>query len=229
MSSTTRLAVLVSGSGTNLQALLDTITEDPDFGGEVVVVGSDQPGALGLERARQAGISTVSEDLTDHPDRVAWEAALTRELLVHRPEVVVLAGFMRIVSARFLSNWPDAVVNTHPSLLPAFPGAHAVREALSHGVKVTGSTVHLVDEQVDHGPIIAQRAVPVQDHDDEDSLHTRIKRVEHELLPACVKLLCHGRIRVEGRRVRITPANDASDLTILDLDPEDHPPVQPRE
>jgi phosphoribosylaminoimidazolecarboxamide formyltransferase / IMP cyclohydrolase len=111
----------------------------------------------------------------------------------------VLAGFMRILSAAFLDGWPDRVINTHPSLLPAFRGAHAVRDALEHGVKLTGSTVHLVDEEVDHGPIVAQRAVEVREDDDEASLHERIKHVEHELLPACVKLLCHDRLVVAGR------------------------------
>ena len=223
MSDRTRLAVLVSGSGTNLQALLDAIDGDPDFGGEVVVVGSDQPDAQGLQRASDAGIPTVAHALGDHPDRPTWEAALTRDLQEHRPEIVVLAGFMKIVSGSFLSRWPNAVVNTHPSLLPAFAGAHAVRDALAYGVKVSGCTVHLVDEQVDHGPIIAQRAVPVEEHDDETSLHERIKAVEHDLLPACVKLLCRDRIRVDDRHVRIAPTDDAADLTILDLDPDDHP------
>jgi phosphoribosylglycinamide formyltransferase 1 len=115
----------------------------------------------------------------------------------------VLAGFMRILSGGFLAGWPDRVINTHPSLLPAFRGAHAVRDALAYGVRVTGSTVHLVDEQVDHGPIVAQRPVEVREDDTETSLHERIKAVEHELLPACVKLLCHGRLEVHGRHVRV--------------------------
>lgn len=199
----TRLAVLVSGSGTNLQALLDAIAADPGFGGEVVVVGSDRREAGGLERAERAGVPTVVATLDEHPDRASWEAALRARLEDHRPDAVVLAGFMRIVSGAFLDGWPDRVINTHPSLLPAFRGAHAVREALEHGVKVTGSTVHLVDEQVDHGPIVAQRAVDVRQGDDEAALHERIKRVEHELLPACVKLLCQDRLVVDGRHVRI--------------------------
>lgn len=201
----TRLAVLVSGSGTNLQALLDRIAADPDFGGEVVVVGSDRATAGGLDRAREAGIATVVEELGDHPDRPTWEATLRARVAEHRPDAVVLAGFMRILSAAFLDGWPDRVINTHPSLLPAFRGAHAVREALAHGVKLTGSTVHLVDEQVDHGPIVAQRAVEVREDDDEASLHERIKAVEHELLPACIQLLCHDRLEVAGRQVHIRP------------------------
>jgi phosphoribosylglycinamide formyltransferase 1 len=198
-----RLAVLVSGSGTNLQALLDAVAADPDFGGEVVVVGADKDDAGGLDRARAAGIPTVVQRLDAHPDRRTWEDALRADLEAYGPDAVVLAGFMRILSGRFLAGWPDRVINTHPSLLPAFRGAHAVREALEHGVRVTGSTVHLVDEQVDHGPIVAQRPVDVRDDDTETSLHERIKAVEHELLPACVKLLCHGRLEVDGRHVRV--------------------------
>jgi phosphoribosylglycinamide formyltransferase 1 len=201
----TRLAVLVSGSGTNLQALLDEVAADPGFGGEVVVVGSDRRDAGGLDRARAADVATVVEELGDHPDRPTWEAALRARLEEHRPDAVVLAGFMRILSAGFLDGWPDRVINTHPSLLPAFRGAHAVRDALEHGVKLTGSTVHLVDEQVDHGPIVAQRAVEVREDDDEASLHGRIKRVEHELLPASVKLLCQDRLVISGRQVHIRP------------------------
>ena len=197
-----RLAVLVSGSGTNLQALLDASAADPDFGGEVVVVGSDRPGAGGLDRARAAGIATVVQPLASHPDRPTWEAALRADLTAHRPDVVVLAGFMRLLSGAFLAGWPDRVVNTHPSLLPAFRGAHAVREALAYGVTVTGCTVHLVDEEVDHGPIIAQEAVPVHPHDDEVSLHERIKAVEHRLLPAGVRALCHDELELVGRHVR---------------------------
>jgi phosphoribosylglycinamide formyltransferase 1 len=201
-----RLAVLVSGSGTNLGALLDAIAADPDFGGEVVVVGSDRPQAGGLERAREAGVAAVCEAPADHPDRRAWEDALIAALERHEPDTVVLAGFMRVVSGTFLARWPDRVINTHPSLLPAFRGAHAVRDALEYGVKVTGSTVHLVDEEVDHGPIVAQRAVDIHDDDTEATLHERIKHVEHELLPACVRLLCHGRLEVEGRHVQIRKA-----------------------
>lgn len=201
---TARVAVLVSGSGTNLQALIDAQRDDPDFGGAIVVVGSDRGDAFGLQRARDAGIDTFTVALADHPDRQAWEKTLVERLLEHRPDVVVLAGFMKLLSGQFLTNWPQRVVNTHPSLLPAFRGAHAVADALEHGVKVTGCTVHLVDEQVDHGPIIAQRAVEIREGDDEATLQDRIKAVEHELFPHCVKLLCNDRIRVEGRRVHIS-------------------------
>jgi phosphoribosylglycinamide formyltransferase 1 len=202
-SAPTRLAVLISGGGTNLQALIDAIASDPGFGGKVVVVGADRPDAGGLERARRAGIPTVVHPVRAFPDRSSWEAALRGELEQYAPDVVVLAGFMRILSGAFLAGWPDRVVNTHPSLLPAFRGAHAVDEALAHGVKLTGCTVHLVDEQVDHGPIIAQAAVEVRPDDDAARLHDRIKAIEHELLPACVRLLCHDRLEVAGRVVHV--------------------------
>jgi phosphoribosylglycinamide formyltransferase 1 len=200
---TRRLAVLVSGSGTNLQALLDAIATDRGFGGEIVVVGSDRPGCGGLGRAQRVGIATTATAVDDHPDREAWEAALTTALAEHDPEIVVLAGFMRILSGRFLARWPDRVVNVHPSLLPAFPGAHAVRDALAHGVKVTGCTVHFVDEGVDTGPIIAQRAVEVRDEDDESALHERIKDVERGLLVEAVGRLARDGYRIEGRKVHI--------------------------
>jgi phosphoribosylglycinamide formyltransferase 1 len=202
-----RLAVLVSGGGTNLAALLAAIDADPDFGARVVVVGSDRAEAGGLLRAREAGVPTVVEQLAEHPDRPTWERALVAGLAEHRPDVIVLAGFMRLLSGDFLARWPDRVVNTHPSLLPAFRGANAVGDALDYGVKVTGSTVHLVDEQVDHGPIIAQRPVEVLGDDTEETLHERIKAVEHELLPACVKLLSRGRLEVHGRHVRVMEAH----------------------
>ena len=135
----------------------------------------------------------------------AFDAAVLAQVQAVRPEVVCLAGFMRILGPAFVNAFPDRIVNTHPSLLPAFPGTHAVREALAYGVRVTGCTVHLGDEQVDHGPVLFQAAVAVEDGDDEASLHERIKREEHRLLPAAVRLLAHGRVRVEGRSVRLLP------------------------
>jgi len=204
----TRLAVLISGGGSNLLSLLDATRTRPGFGGEVVVVGADRADAGGLAHAVDAGIPTVVHELSAGDDRGRWEHALADELAAHEPEVVVLAGFMRILSGAFLTRWPDRVVNTHPSLLPAFRGAHAVRDALAYGVTLTGCTVHLVDEQVDHGPILAQRAVHVLPDDTEVTLHERIKAVEHTLLPTCVEALCQGRVRVEGRRaVLLQPAS----------------------
>lgn len=208
----TRIAVLVSGSGTNLQALLEAIDVDPDFGGDVVVVGSDQPEAAGLDRARARDIPTVATELGDHPDRATWERDLTDRVRAHDPDLVVLAGFMKILTTIFLDHWPDAVVNVHPSLLPAFRGANAVEDALAAGVEVTGCTVHLVDELVDHGPILAQEAVAVEPDDTRDTLHGRIQQVEHRLLPAVVRAMCHDRVTADGQvaTIRDEPSPDES-------------------
>jgi len=167
-----------------------------------VVVGSDRADAGGLGVARDAGVPTVVQQLGDHPDRGAWEAALVADLQAHAPDAVVLAGFMKIVSPAFLAQWPQRVLNTHPSLLPAFPGGHAVQDALAYGVRLTGCTVHVVDEQVDHGPIIAQQAVEVRDDDTADDVVQRIKAVEHALYPWAVRALCRDELRVDGRHVR---------------------------
>jgi phosphoribosylglycinamide formyltransferase-1 len=191
-----RVVVLVSGHGSNLQALLDA-------GMPVVLVAADRPDAYGLERARRAGVDTAVVRPADHPDRPAFDLALRELVAGARPDVVCLAGFMRILGPAFVRAFPERIVNTHPSLLPAFRGAHAVRDALAYGVKVTGCTVHLVDEEVDHGPVLFQAAVPVEPGDDEDRLHERIKREEHRLLPLAVRLVAEGRVRVEGRRARI--------------------------
>ncbi|WP_106403438.1 phosphoribosylglycinamide formyltransferase [Actinocorallia populi] len=191
---TARLVVLVSGAGTNLQALLEACA-DPAYGAQVVAVGADRPDIAGLVRAEAAGVPTFLERVVDHPDRDSWDAALTEAVAAHRPDLVVSAGFMKILGPRFLDRF--TVVNTHPALLPAFPGAHAVRDALAYGVKVTGCTVHFVDAGVDTGPIIAQEAVPVRWHDDEDSLHERIKEVERRLFIDVV-----GRLVRDGWTVR---------------------------
>ena len=198
MGDASRVAVLLSGHGSNLQALLDAA----DLA--VVLVVSDRPDAFGLERARRAGVGTAVVRPADHPDRAAFDRALRDLVAAARPEVVCLAGFMRILGPEFVRAFPDRIVNTHPSLLPAFRGAHAVRDALAYGVKVTGCTVHLVDEEVDHGPVLLQAAVPVADGDDEASLHDRIKRQEHRLLPLAVRLVATGRVTSDGRRAVIT-------------------------
>jgi phosphoribosylglycinamide formyltransferase 1 len=204
-----RVVVLVSGHGSNLQALLDAAAE-PGSGMAVVLVGADRPGAHGLERARRAGVDTAVVRPADHPDRPSFDVALRDLVAGARPDVVCLAGFMRILGPGFVRAFPDRILNTHPSLLPAFRGAHAVREALAYGVKVTGCTVHLVDEQVDHGPVLFQAAVPVEPGDDEDRLHERIKQEERRLLPLAVRLVAEGRVRVEGRRARIVAAEEVS-------------------
>ena len=196
-----RLVVLVSGGGTNLQALLDAMATDPDFGAQVVAVGADRDGIEGLVRAERAGIPTFVVPLDEHADRDAWDAAITKATEQYDPVLVISAGFMKILGPRFLERF--TVVNTHPALLPSFPGTHAVRDALAYGVTVTGCTVHLVDAGVDTGPVIAQAAVEVQPDDDEHVLHERIKVVERELLVDVVRQLVRGRI-VYGRKVDIS-------------------------
>lgn len=193
-----RVVVLLSGSGTLLQALLDADGADgPGFA--VVAVGADRPGAYGLERARAAGVPTFVERLADHPDRDAWNAALARAVRAHRPDLVVGAGFMKLVAPAFLDTIGCRMLNTHPALLPSFPGAHAVRDALAAGVAVTGATVHEVDAGMDTGPVLAQVEVPVRAGDTEAALHERIKTEERRLLVDTVRGLA-ARDRVDGGR-----------------------------
>ena len=191
--------MLASGSGSTLQALLDAAAASSY---DVVAVGSDKPGARALQRAAQAGVPTFSCALADSPDRDAWNLALADAVQQHAPDLVVCAGFMRILSQDFLARFPGRVVNTHPALLPSFPGAHAVADALAYGVRVSGVTVHFVDEGVDTGPVIAQAAVPVLDGDDEQSLQTRIQDVERPLYVEAIDRLAREGWSVEGRTVR---------------------------
>ncbi|MFN8044467.1 MAG: phosphoribosylglycinamide formyltransferase [Dermatophilaceae bacterium] len=180
------LVVLVSGSGTLLQALIDD-AQHPGSPYRVVAVGSDRAGITGLDRAQRAGIETFVVAPGEHPDRGAWDRALAAAITGHSPDLVVSAGFMRILGPAVLA--AHRVINTHPALLPSFPGAHAVRDALNHGVRVTGTTCHWVDAGVDTGPIIAQRAVTVRPADTEDSLHERIKVEERQMLVEVVRSL----------------------------------------
>ena len=196
------VVVLVSGGGTNLQALLQA-GADPAYGARVVAVLADRTDAGGLDRARRAGLPAVVVAPLDFPDRPAWDKALAEAIAEHRPDLVVTAGFMRILGPAVLSRFPDRIVNTHPALLPAFPGAHGVRDALAYGVKVTGATVHLVDAGVDTGPVLAQVAVPVHDGDDVEALHERIKAVERPLLVEVVGRMARGGWSVHGRKVTI--------------------------
>jgi phosphoribosylglycinamide formyltransferase 1 len=198
----TRLVVLVSGVGSNLQALLDA-SQDPAFGARVVAVGADRDGIEGLRRARTAEIPTFVESPADYPDRAAWDAGLTLAVAQYLPDLVISAGFMKILGSTFLGRFPGACVNTHPALLPAFPGAHPVRDTLRYGVKVTGATVHIADEGVDSGPIVAQVAVPVSDDDDELTLHDRIKVAERGLLVNSVSRMARYGWTIEGRKVSI--------------------------
>ncbi|MGW6984384.1 phosphoribosylglycinamide formyltransferase [Streptomyces sp. NPDC054932] len=202
-----RLVVLVSGSGTNLQALLDAIDAHPGgsegFGAEVVAVGADRENIAGLERAEKAGIPTFVCPVKSYGSRAEWDAALTAATDAHAPDLVVSAGFMKIVGKEFIGRFGGRFINTHPALLPAFPGAHGVRDALAYGAKVTGCTVHFVDSGVDTGPIIAQGVVEVRDEDDEAALHERIKEVERQLLVDVVGRLARHGYRIEGRKVTI--------------------------
>jgi len=182
-----RVAVLLSGTGSLCAALL-AATDDPAYPAEVVVVGSDRA-ADGLEHARRRGIPTFTCALRAHPDRAAWDRALADELIAHRPDLVVSAGFMKLVGPAVLGAFGGRLINTHPALLPAFPGAHAVRDALAAGATTTGATVHLVDAGLDTGPVLAQREVAVLPDDDEAVLHERIKDVERELLVETVAQL----------------------------------------
>ncbi|MEU6482925.1 phosphoribosylglycinamide formyltransferase [Streptomyces sp. NPDC046887] len=199
-----RLVVLVSGSGTNLQALLDAIAADPEgYGARVVAVGADRGAITGLERAERAGLPTFTVRVGDHPSREEWDRALTEAVAAYQPDLVVSAGFMKIVGKAFLERFGGRTVNTHPALLPSFPGAHGVRDALAYGAKVTGCTVHFVDDGVDTGPIIAQGVVEIRDEDDEAALHERIKEVERSLLVEVVGRLARHGYRIEGRKVHV--------------------------
>ena len=200
-----RLVVLVSGSGTNLQALLDAITElgAEAYGAEIVAVGADREGVEGLARAERAGLPTFVRRVKDYATREEWDTALAEAVAAHRPDLVVSAGFMKIVGKEFLARFGGRFVNTHPALLPSFPGAHGVRDALAYGARVTGCTVHFVDDGVDTGPIIAQGVVEVRDEDDESALHERIKEVERRLLVEVVGRLARNGYRIEGRKVVI--------------------------
>ena len=194
-----RVAVLVSGSGTNLQALLD----DPIVGPAIALVVSDRDGAFALVRARERGVRTVTVMPTGGATREDYNRELLDVLRAEAIDVVLLAGFMRIVGPAVVQAFPGRILNVHPALLPSFPGMHAERQALGYGVRFTGVTVHLVDDQVDHGPIVLQEPVVVLPDDDEDSLHRRVQDVEHRLFPHAARLLLEGRLRVEGRRVHI--------------------------
>ena len=200
-----RLAVLASGAGTNLQAILDTVHGRDGI--ELVAVASDRESAPALERARAAGIPTGVFHHTDHPDRTARDGAMAAWLGEHGAELVVLAGYMQLLSTAFLERFPSRVINVHPALLPAFPGLDAIGQALDYGVKVFGVTVHFVDEGMDSGPVILQRAVDLPDAADRDEVHERLRPLEHELLPEAIRLIARGAVSPDPdnpRRVRIS-------------------------
>ena len=192
--------VLISGTGTLLQALIEA-SRSPDYGVQVVAVGSDRPGVAGLARAAAAGIPTFVQSVADHPNRSDWDQALTKEVAGYAPDLVVSAGFLKLVGREFLSTFGGRTINTHPALLPSFPGIHGPRDALAYGVKISGATVFLVDAGVDTGVILAQAAVPVAEDDTVDTLHERIKVVERELLVDITHRLATQRWRVVDRKV----------------------------
>jgi phosphoribosylglycinamide formyltransferase-1 len=194
------IAILISGSGSNLQALLDSQRYGIDF--VISVVLSDRPGVKGLDRAAEAGVETEVVPWSGFDSRSDFTAALCDAAMGYGAQALVLAGFMRVLTPNAIERFPDAIINIHPALLPAFPGAHAVEDAIRYGVTVTGVTVHFVDEQVDHGPIILQEAVAVYPGDDVESLHARIQSVEHRVLPVAVAAYARGILTVQGRYVR---------------------------
>jgi len=194
--------VLISGSGSNLAALLDACA-DPAYGATVVAVGADRDGIAGLDRATAAGLPTFVERVKDHQTREAWDAALTERVAAHKPDLVISAGFLKLVGSRFLAAFGDRYLNTHNALLPAFPGIHGPRDALAYGVKLAGATLFFVDAGVDTGPIVAQVAVPVLDGDTEETLTERIKVAERRQLVESVGRLVRDGWTITGRKVTI--------------------------
>jgi len=197
-----RLVVLVSGSGSNLQALLDA-TADPQYGARVVAVGADRDGIAGLDRASAAGVPTFVDSVKAYPTREDWDAGLTAHVAEHQPDLIISAGFLKLVGAKFLSAYGDRYVNTHNALLPSFPGIHGPRDALAYGVKIAGATLFFVDAGVDTGPIIAQVSVPVLDDDTEEKLTERIKVAERRQLVEQVGRLVREGWTIKDRKVRI--------------------------
>ncbi len=196
------MVVLISGGGSNLAALLGACASE-SYGAQVVAVGCDRHNAPGLQFARDTGVPTFVERIADHPDRDAWDAALTGRTSSFEPDLVVSAGFLKLVGPQFLGRFRGRYINTHNALLPAFPGLHGPRDALAYGVKITGATLFVVDAGVDSGPILAQVAVPVLPEDDEDSLTERIKKAERAQLVEQVTLMARHGWTVHGRRVFI--------------------------
>lgn len=202
-----RVVVLVSGTGTLLQALIDTRASQ-DLGAELVAVGSDRSGCGGLTRAERAGIPTFVHPLERGADRAEWDAGLVDRVAAFAPDLVVCAGYMKLFGEAFLERYAGRIVNSHPALLPSFPGPHGVRDALAHGVKMTGASIILVDAGVDTGVIVDQVAVPVADDDTEDTLHERIKISEQKLLTDTVRRMAGGNWHVDGRRFRWDGSDD---------------------
>jgi phosphoribosylglycinamide formyltransferase-1 len=203
-----RVAVLVSGAGTNLQAILDRLHGRD--GVEIAGVVSNKPEAKALERAREAGVETAVFERADHADRAARDAAIGDWLTERDVDLIVLAGYMELLSAEFVSRFRNRVVNVHPALLPAFPGLNAVGQALQHGAQVTGVTVHFVDEGIDSGPIILQRAIDVPYTRERSQLEDEIHRVEHELLPRVIRLIADGAVRIDAENPRVVHVDESA-------------------
>jgi phosphoribosylglycinamide formyltransferase-1 len=209
-----KIGVLVSGSGTNLQAILDAIARG-ELKAEIRVVISNRAKAYALERARNQGIAALAIDHRQFASREDFDRALVRELRARGVELVVCAGFMRLLSHVMLDAYPGRIMNIHPALLPSFPGIHGPRDALEHGVRISGCTVFFVTEGVDAGPIIIQAAVPVLPGDDEETLAERIHREEHRIYPEAIRLYQEGRLQISGRRVIIRDADSAPESLTL--------------
>ena len=201
----TRIGVLASGRGSNFQAIIDAVKSGYIKNAEIVVLISDVKEAQALERAAKHGIEPLFINPKDYGRREEYGIKVADELRKRKINLVLLAGYMRIITPGFVSTFKNRIMNIHPALLPSFPGLHAQKQALEHGVKVTGCTVHFIDEQVDHGPIIIQKAVEVREGDSEDSLSARILEQEHKIYPLAVKLYAEGKLSIEGRKVRVTP------------------------
>ncbi|MBQ9478290.1 MAG: phosphoribosylglycinamide formyltransferase [Selenomonadaceae bacterium] len=202
MNTKLKLGVLCSGRGTDLQSIIDAIA-DGKLDAQIALVLTDKPNVMALERAARAGIKNLCIDRKSFEDQLSFEAKILNELRAAEVDLVILAGFMRILSPTFVRAYKDRIMNIHPSLLPAFPGAHAHRDVLAYGVKVSGCTVHFVDEGTDSGPIILQAAVKVWEDDDEESLAARVLEQEHIIYPLAIQLYAQGRLSIEGRRVKI--------------------------
>lgn len=197
------LGILCSGRGSNLQSIIENI-ENGNINAEIKIVLTDKPNAMALTRAENAGIKAVCVNRKEFETREAFEEALLKELKAANVTLVILAGFMRLLSPLFVRAYEGRIMNIHPALLPAFQGAHAHRDVLNYGVKISGCTVHFVDEGMDSGPIILQEAVPVMDDDTEETLATRVLNVEHKIYPEAIRLFVEGKLKIEGRKVRIS-------------------------
>ena len=197
-----KIAVLCSGSGTNLQAIIDSVKSDY-IPAEISIVISDKKDAYALTRAKESGIETIALNAKDFKSRDDFDKEIIRHLKKKNVELVVLAGYMRLLSPCFIREYKDRIINIHPALLPSFKGTHAVKDALEYGVKVTGATVHFVDEELDSGPIILQNAVEIKEGDTEETLLERVHKEEHRIYPEAIRLFAEGRLTIEGRSVRI--------------------------